>query len=242
MKTGLEPMFLNGVYEDLTYEIEQEIKNTVGQNNSIVGENGLLTEEQIENAAKIVTQALIRLQESENPDEEYTGIFVGKYYLQTNRLIIDALIMLAEIKLLSSTQVVELKISEVVDEIIEKINLFLPGYANISKCIGLMKSRITAIGKEEFCPVLCAYEQQTSGIALTDRIMAALKACPYRANYLAGFHEDCKRYKRNGCILTRDDVVETLTERGKPYGIKPLPGNPADFMIDENIIEVIRKR
>lgn len=209
---NFDPYFIvDGIYENVLYEIEKELFG------SQVRLDDSTPERMCSKAyAEIICNLLIDLKMDSGDKNGYLQGFLtpGKrYYLKINLSLLKGLAEMVAAVL----SVIAAAISPETTGISLTITA-LTGSAGVCTFKDIMQE----VPKEHFCAMLCAHQNKSTHYISTESIFKHLTSdkCPYLQLYKNAYGHFCENRDRYGkCCLRKEDITDSLRELGKKYDI-----------------------
>lgn len=194
--------FIDGEYEDIVYEVKNEIC-------AICSTDGIVDNEKVlELNAQIISDVLILMNSDIHDITEYRRGFFSphkRYYVKVDAGLVFALAAFFH-KVIKLIQKVESPERSIMDEVGEGISVFC-GFDTLKKKV------LTMIKEEDFCILLCAHQKKPGEYISIHQVYKLLcdSGCPYSKLFEVAYGHSCTCLHQTGkCARSMEEIKEIL--------------------------------
>ena len=203
--------YVDGEYNDIVYEIKNELRSIYASDDPSTDESVLSVN------AQIITDVLVLLNSDMQDTKEYQwGVFSPhkRYYIKVDASLVLALASFLH-KVIDLFQNGDAPDPSIMDQIGDGIGVFC-GFDTLKKKLS------TKIKEEEFCVLLCAHQKKTGEYISIHQVHKSLcsSICPYSKLFQAAYGHPCMCLSPNGkCSKTLEEVKGNLDNLNPKFDV-----------------------
>lgn len=203
--------YVDGEYNDIVYEIKNELRSIYASDDPSTDESVLSVN------AQIITDALLLLNSDMQDTKEYQrGGFSPhkRYYIKVDASLLLALASFLY-KVIDLFQIGDARDPSIIDQIGNGIGVLC--------AFDIFKKKLsTKIKEEQFCVLLCAHQKKASEYISIYHVHKSLcsSICPYSKLFQAAYGHPCMHFSPNGkCSKTLEEIKENLDNLNPEFDV-----------------------